>query len=99
MREHVRRVRHADHRRVAPVADREHAVAAGERLGDQLRRLGVDLVLVEVDELHARLGRRRPDQVLFGDEAELAQDVAERRPVAACSRSAASISSCVTCPS
>ena len=78
--EHVRGVCHADHRRVTAVGEREHTVATGKRLGNQLCRLGVERFVVEVDELHARLGSRRTDQVLLGDEAELAQDLAERPP-------------------
>ena len=78
--ENVRGVRHADHGRVTAVGEGEHSVATGKRLGDQLCRLGVELLVVEIDELHAGLGGRCTDQVLFGDEAELAQDVAERPP-------------------
>ncbi len=78
--EHVRGVCHADHRCVTAVGEREHPVATGKRLGNQLCRLRVERFVVEVDELHARLGSRRTDQVLLGDEAELAQDVAERPP-------------------
>ena len=61
-------------------------MATGKGLWDEPCRLRIELLFVEVDELHAGLGGRRTDEVFFGNEAELAQDLAEgpacRRPLA-----------------
>ena len=79
-REHVRRVRHADDRRVTPEADRQHAVAPRDRFRHELDGLRIELEVVEIDEFHADLGGHRPDEVFFADQAELGEDLAERTP-------------------
>ena len=75
--EHVGGIGHPDDRRVAPEADRQHPVAPSEALGHELDGLGIELELVEVDELHADLVGHRPDEVLLADEPELGEDLAE----------------------
>ena len=78
--EHVGGIRHPDHGRVTAVGEREHPVATGERLGNQLCSLGVEGLVVEIDELHAGFGSRRTNQVFLCDKAQLAQDLAEGPP-------------------
>ena len=73
----VGRVGHRDQQLAVALADRERAVPARERLGQQRGRRGVDRVVAQVDELQADLLGQRADEVALLDHAEVDQHAAD----------------------
>ena len=73
----VRGVRHRDQETAVAFADRQGPIPAGEGVGQQRRRDGVDLEVGEVDELEPDLFGERSDEVGLLDHPEVDQDAAE----------------------
>ncbi len=71
-------VRHRDEELPVAFADREGSVPASERLRQEGGGGGVDLGVVEIDELQSDLLGERPDEIGLLDHAEVDQDPAER---------------------
>ncbi len=79
----VRGIGHRDDERRPGATDGDDLVAIADILGDQLEDLLVDLVLGEVDGLHAVLLAEEVGDLLVGDVAHLRERVAEAHVVAA----------------
>jgi hypothetical protein len=75
--DHVGGVRHREQQLAVLEPDGEDDVLAQGRVADHRGGPRVDLVLGEVEERHADLGRQRGDEVLLGDVAPVDQHAAE----------------------
>jgi len=77
--EHVGRIGHRDRDRRAGLVDGKDVVLARDVGVDQLDHRGIDFEVIEVDRRHTELLRKTLSNVLFGDEAELDEGLAQFR--------------------
>jgi len=78
--EQVRRIGHAHQHLRAALLERDRAKAARRRLRQPQHDIGLEVVMLEIEESEVELARERPGNLLLGRESHFDEDPAEAPP-------------------